>query len=151
MSKVLNQGSSSCCSCSSCALTFDINPNTDAMIFIIFPTSFWLQTHIKSNKRNSCLVWLKQCPQLRPSGWTWTFVVSLLGRQAHVYIDTDGSQKIQIILYELFMNGFVMSKSSWRFTSKVFQKFFVDFLTFTQLFSLFSTSRNYIKSKTSEI
>ena len=61
MSKVLNQGSSSCCSCSSCewpeqhdscALTFDINPNTEAMIFIIFPTSFWLQTHIKSNKRS---------------------------------------------------------------------------------------------------
>ena len=63
MSKVLNQGSSSCCSiCSSwscewpCeqhdswALTFDISPNTEAMILIIL-SSLWLQRHIKSNKK----------------------------------------------------------------------------------------------------
>ena len=155
MSKVLNQGSSSCCSiCSSwwsCewpeqhdswALTFDISPNTEAMILIIL-SSFWLQRHIKSNKK----VLVSGVTQAAPSTTTVRVNVNFccfsVVRQAHVYIDirrlTKNSNDFVWTLYERICHAKKVPDV------KNFSLSFTDFLTFTQLFSIFSTSRNYIK------
>ena len=156
MSKVLNQGSSSCCSiCSSwsCewpeqhdswALTFDISPNTEAMILIIL-SSFWLQRHIKSNKK----VLVSGVTQAAPSTTTvrvnvnfCCFSVVKAGPRLHWHQTADKKFKW------LCMNSLWTDLSRQKCLDEIFRNFslsFTDFLTFTQLFSIFSTSRNYIK------
>ena len=157
MSKVLNQGSSSCCSiCSSwwsCewpeqhdswALTFDISPNTEAMILIIL-SSFWLQRHIKSNKK----VLVSGVTQAAPSTTTvrvnvnfCCFSVVKAGPRLHWHQTADKNSNDYVwTLYERICHV-------RNVLGEIFRNFslsFTDFLTFTQLFWVFSTSRNYIK------
>ena len=158
MSKVLNQGSSSCCSiCSSwscewpCeqhdswALTFDISPNTEAMILIIL-SSFWLQRHIKSNKK----VLVSGVTQAAPSTTTvrvnvnfCCFSVVKAGPRLHWHQTAD--KKFNDYVWTLYERICHFKKfQTFRFPSENFHCQ-CDFLNFTQLFSIFSTSRNYIK------
>ena len=133
MSKVLNQGSSSCCSiCSSwwsCewpeqhdswALTFDINPNTEAMILIIL-SSFWLQRHIKSNKK----VLVSGVTQAAPSTTTvrvnvnfCCFSVVKAGPRLHWHQTAD--KKFKWLCMNSLWTDLSRQKCSWRNFQKIF-------------------------------
>ena len=134
MSKVLNQGSSSCCSiCSSwwsCewpeqhdswALTFDISPNTEAMILIIL-SSLWLQRHIKSNKK----VLVSGVTQAAPSTTTvrvnvnfCCFSVVKAGPRLHWHQTAD--KKFKWFCMNSLWTDLSSQKCSWRLTfSEIF-------------------------------